>query len=94
MAAIPRDDEREERITDEIIVDCYGPEEQAMGWYCSFAKLGKRKMGFDLGQTLPLCDLLDHPGDRFAQGLAEHGATGLADGRQAYMSPFLRTVMP
>ncbi|MBK9943317.1 MAG: hypothetical protein IPP13_17055 [Kouleothrix sp.] len=27
---------------------------------CSFAKLGKRKMGFDLGQTLPLCDLLDH----------------------------------
>ncbi len=33
MAPIPRDDEREERITDEIIVDCYGPEEQAMGWY-------------------------------------------------------------
>lgn len=24
---------REERITDEIIVDAYGPEEQAMGWY-------------------------------------------------------------
>ena len=33
MASIPRDDEREDRITDEIIVDCYGPEEQAMGWY-------------------------------------------------------------
>ena len=51
-------------------------------------------MGFDCGQTLPLCDLLYHPGDRFAQGLAEHGATGLADGRQAYMSPLLRTVVP
>ena len=25
--------EREERITMEIIVDAYGPEEQAMGWY-------------------------------------------------------------
>jgi hypothetical protein len=27
------DDEREERIAMEIIVDAYGPEEQAMGWY-------------------------------------------------------------
>jgi len=27
------DEEREERITMEIIVDAYGPEEQAMGWY-------------------------------------------------------------
>ena len=26
-------EEREERITMEIIVDAYGPEEQAMGWY-------------------------------------------------------------
>ena len=25
--------DREERIVMEIIVDCYGPEEQAMGWY-------------------------------------------------------------
>jgi len=33
MGQPPRDDEREERITMEIIVDCYGPEEQAMGWY-------------------------------------------------------------
>jgi hypothetical protein len=30
---VPRDDEREERIVMEIIVDAYGPEEQAMGWY-------------------------------------------------------------
>ena len=27
------DNEREERIAMEIIVDAYGPEEQAMGWY-------------------------------------------------------------
>ena len=28
-----QDDEREKRITMEIVVDAYGPEEQAMGWY-------------------------------------------------------------
>ena len=28
-----RDEEREHRITMEIIVDAYGPDEQAMGWY-------------------------------------------------------------
>ena len=30
---IERDEEREERIHDEAIVDAYGPEEQALGWY-------------------------------------------------------------
>jgi hypothetical protein len=34
MAKPRRDPKREARITDEIIVDAYGPEEQAMGWYC------------------------------------------------------------
>jgi hypothetical protein len=29
----PRDETREQRITNEIIADAYGPEEQAMGWY-------------------------------------------------------------
>jgi hypothetical protein len=34
MAKKPkRDEEREERITMEIIVDCYDSEERAMGWY-------------------------------------------------------------
>ena len=33
MAKDERDEEREERITMEIVVDAYGPEEQAMGWY-------------------------------------------------------------
>ena len=27
------DKKREQRIEDEVIVDCYGPEEQALGWY-------------------------------------------------------------
>ena len=28
-----KDEERENRIIKEIVVDAYGPEEQAMGWY-------------------------------------------------------------
>ncbi len=34
MPSPKKDLEREERITMEIVVDTYGPEEQAMGWYC------------------------------------------------------------
>jgi hypothetical protein len=33
MVRAKKDPKREQRIADEIIVDCYGPEEQAMGWY-------------------------------------------------------------
>lgn len=33
MPRSQEDKAREERITMEIIVDAYGPEEQAMGWY-------------------------------------------------------------
>jgi len=33
MAKDERDEERDERITMEIVVDAYGSEEQAMGWY-------------------------------------------------------------
>ena len=33
MAKRTQDEEREERIAMEIIVDAYGPEEQAMVWY-------------------------------------------------------------
>lgn len=33
MARIEKDEAREERIELEAIVDAYGPEEQAMGWY-------------------------------------------------------------
>jgi hypothetical protein len=34
MTKHKRDAVREERIQNEIVVDSYGPEEQAMGWYC------------------------------------------------------------
>ena len=33
MTKIKQNEDREERITMEIIVDAYGQEEQAMGWY-------------------------------------------------------------
>ena len=33
MTRQAKDEEREERITMQIIVDAYGPEEQALGWY-------------------------------------------------------------
>ena len=33
MPDLPKDEDREQRIHMEIIVDAYGPEEQAMGWY-------------------------------------------------------------
>ncbi len=33
MTRPDKDEEREQRIHMEIIVDAYGPEEQAMGWY-------------------------------------------------------------
>lgn len=33
MSKAKKDPKREDRITMEIIVDAYGPEEQAMGWY-------------------------------------------------------------
>jgi calcium binding protein len=34
MAKPKPDPVREMRIQNEIVVDAYGPEEQAMGWYC------------------------------------------------------------
>lgn len=33
MAKVRRNHDRENRIHEEIIVDAYGPQEQAMGWY-------------------------------------------------------------
>jgi len=33
MKEIDRDEERENRIESEAVVDAYGPEEQALGWY-------------------------------------------------------------
>ena len=42
MDGPPEDKEREERIAMEIVVDAYGPEEQAMGWYYYL----ENKLGF------------------------------------------------
>ena len=33
MAKAKHDKQREQRIEQEIVVDAYGPEEKAMGWY-------------------------------------------------------------
>jgi hypothetical protein len=33
MSPVKKDPKREDRISDEIIVDAYGPEEQAVGWF-------------------------------------------------------------
>jgi len=34
MKRPPRDEEREDRIENEIVVDAYGPMERSTGWYC------------------------------------------------------------
>lgn len=34
MAKVKKNSEREHRIVEEIIVDTYGLQEQAIGWYC------------------------------------------------------------
>lgn len=33
MSEVSQDKEREDRISNKIVVDAYDPEEQAMGWY-------------------------------------------------------------
>lgn len=38
MTRIARNEEREERIHNEAIMDAYGSEEQALGWYSYLAK--------------------------------------------------------
>jgi hypothetical protein len=47
MAEIEKDEEREYRILNEAIVDAYGPEEQALGWYY----YPERKMQFPFKAT-------------------------------------------
>jgi hypothetical protein len=45
MSKIEKDDDREYRISMEAIVDAYGPEEQALGWY--YYLEGKIRFPFD-----------------------------------------------
>jgi hypothetical protein len=47
----------------------------------------------DFGHTEAFVRTLYDPFERLAQGFTEDLPTGLADGHQAYMSPFLRTVV-
>ncbi len=39
MTKVARDEAREARITMEAVVDAYGPDEQAMGWYYYLAAI-------------------------------------------------------
>jgi ribosomal protein L25 (general stress protein Ctc) len=39
------DKARELRIDNEIIVDCYGEAERAMGWYCNLAQQKSKDVG-------------------------------------------------
>lgn len=34
MTSIRKEEAREEPIIMEVVVDAYGPEERAVGWYC------------------------------------------------------------
>jgi hypothetical protein len=47
MERLPHDEEREERIHNEAIVDAYGPEEQAIGWYTYL----EERLGFPFRAT-------------------------------------------
>ena len=47
MERLPRDEEREERIHNEAIVDAYGPQEQAIGWYTYL----EERLGFPFRAT-------------------------------------------
>lgn len=47
----------------------------------------------DIGQTHALLSLLDGPCKRLSQGFTGDGATGLADGHQACLSPIKGAVV-
>ena len=50
-------------------------------------------MLLDIGQTHASLGMLNRPGDGLAQGLTSDGATGLANGHQACVSPIDGTVV-
>ncbi|MCP4356660.1 MAG: calcium-binding protein [Chloroflexi bacterium] len=69
MTRIERDEERENRIQDEVIVDAYDPEEQAMGWYYYLAETMTftfqakciqelRKSPLKLGEIITVADMI------------------------------------
>ena len=64
-----RDEERQQRITMEIVVDAYTPQEQAMGWYYSLGGPA----------PLPVCGQVHHPARYLAAARRRRGR-GRRDG--------------
>ena len=80
MTRLERDEERENRIRDEVVVDAYGREEQEMGWYyylvdtMTFSFQAKciqelRKSPLELGEIVTVADMVS--GDDSYEMLAE-----------------------
>ncbi len=80
MTRVERDEERENRIHDEIIVDAYDREEQEMGWYYYLAETMTfpfqakciqelRQSPLKLGETVTVADMVS--GDDSYEMLAE-----------------------
>jgi hypothetical protein len=69
ISRIERDEEREERIHNEVIVDAYDSEEQAMGWFYYLAETMPfpfqarciqevRKSPLKMGETVTVIDMI------------------------------------
>jgi hypothetical protein len=82
MSVIEKDEEREERIIYEVIVDAYGAEEQAMGWFyyladsMSFPFEAKcvreiRKSPLKLNEIVTVTDMVSDDDDYSHEMLAE-----------------------
>src|SRR5262245_48643732 len=54
---------------------------------------GKRKLMLNFTHTEPIACAFDHPFECLGQRFAQHQPTVLANGRQAHLSPVLRTVV-
>ena len=68
-----RDEEREQRITDEIVVDCYNEDERATGWSCYLGDQLQKTMGF----ASVLADDPDLPAE--LRRFAENAVQGVRD---------------
>jgi hypothetical protein len=80
MTRIERNEERENRIHDEVIVDAYGAEEQAMGWFyyladsMSFPFEAKcvreiRKSPLKLNETVTVTDMISNDDDDYSHDM-------------------------
>jgi hypothetical protein len=77
MPQVPVDEDREQRITYEIIVDCYDEYEVAAGWYCHLEDrldfpfeaewLPAKQSTADLVEVIAMADSEDCEQDMFVQ---------------------------